>query len=244
MANDAQKSQRRPYTKKKAAVQAKQPEPVVRGGNKKGSSKSKANSSSKKKMTMPSIKSLVGSGTKQPKSSTRSRSHDPKGFIANHTRGLIVLVAILASLWIMYPAFRGYYSSKRNLEIYTAVADYLTTSNAELEAKISNLNSEEGIKELARDRGLVDEGEILINIQEPTKPEDEHQEGPDEHQADGQSDKNNENDNGLKTTPVSKGVLEKEKIQKISESIRDEASPLQKFLDFIFDYQPPNIKVL
>ncbi len=257
MLNDTSKSTHRPYVKKKTAKETKSESPSeARRRNPTAKPTNKNKIAGKVSFSLggllPKGKTSTSQDTEPDKRTKRAVSKKQyssdrvQGFASSHARGIIVLTAIVISIWLMYPAVRGYYESKRNLEIYTAVADYITASNAEIEAKIESLNSEEGIKAHARERGLVDPGEVAIIIQEPEKPEPK--EGEEVDPADpltpmeGSNGKKDDED-PKDVKPASKGVEEKEKIQKVVESIRDEGSPMQKFLDFIFGYTPPDIKV-
>ncbi len=257
MSNEKSKPSLRPYTKKKVQKNTvdETPSEIRR---RELQSKSARNSSSGKRSSRRSLDVSQKNRqyndfepddlTKRAVSKKQYTSDKAQAFASQHARGIIVLVTIVISIWLMYPAVRGYYASKRNLEIYTAVADYIATTNTETEAKIQNLNSEEGIKAHARDRGLVEPGEISIIIQEPEKVEQAEDAQSNWFNPFGSKDKPEESREDEQVQKedaklASKGVEEKEKMKKIAESIRDEASPSQKFLDFIFDYNPPDIKV-
>ncbi len=257
MSNEKTKSNRRPYTKKKSQKSLNQESSSERKGNLSRGKSSKHSSSDKKPLgsLFSSSKSSREASEFEPDERTRHAiskkqytSDKLRGFASDHARTLIVLGAIIVSLWIMYPAVKGYYVSKRNLEVYTAVEQYISNSNAEMEAKIESLNSEEGIKAQARDRGLVEPGEIAVVIQEPSKQDapQEDQNAPSNPFAPKENNDNTKGEQEQKqqpAKPASKGVEEKEKMKKVVESIRDNATPLQKFLDFIFGYKPPDIKV-
>ncbi len=246
MANDKNKPQRRPYVKKKKVKQESDETPVRRTRKNTEQKKSKVSTNSSRQTRYVDAQSFQPDKlTQRAVSKKMSTADSTRGFIADHARAIIVFVALATSLFIMYPAVREYYASKRNLEIYTAVAEYLTTTNEELEAKIQTLNSEEGIKQLARERGLVEPGEIAITVVEPQNPEAEDNENKQSpSNTDQESQENPGSTSGPTPKPNSKGVQEKEKIKKVAESIRDEGSTMQKFLDFIFGYKAPNIKVL
>ncbi len=257
MSNEKTKPSRRPFTKKKVkkSTLAESPAEARRKAlQRKAATKTGTKKTSSRGMSSTSKARRKGSEFEPDERTRRAVSRDQytsdkvMGFVSAHARAIIVLGAIIFSIMLMFPAVKGYYVSKRNLEVYTAVADYISTSNAEIEAKIESLNSEEGIKAHARERGLVEPGEIAIVIQEPEKPEPAEEEStpwynpfapkdkPEEPQEDEEAKKE-------AAKLASKGVEEKEKMKKIAESIRDEASPMQKFLDFIFGYTPPDIKV-
>lgn len=258
MSIDKSKPSRRPFTKKK--VQKSAPEVSPAEARRKALQSKAGKMSSAQKRSPRGISSVdrraqrntdfePDARTRRAVSKEQYTSDRVMGFASAHARAIIVFAAIIISIWLMFPAVKGYYVSKRNLEVYTAVADYISTSNSEIEAKIESLNSEEGIKAHARERGLVEPGEISIVIQEPQKEEAAEEEtsswfnpfAPKDKPEEQQEDDEQAKQEAAKI--ASKGVEEKEKMKKIAESIRDEASPMQKFLDFIFGYKPPDIKV-
>ncbi len=256
MSNGKQQPSLRPFTKKKVKKSAVEETPAEQRRRELQSRPHKKRSSTKKASRgMATSNSPKGASrdfqpdalTKRAISKEQYTADKMRGFASTHVRGIIVLVTIIISLWLMFPAVKGYYSSRRNLEIYTAVADYIATSNAEIEAKILALNSEEGIKAQARDRGLVEPGEIAIVIEEPEQPEpvEENSSWFNPFAPKDRPEKAEEDDKSQEESAklASKGAEEKEKMKKVAESIRDEASPSQKFLDFIFGYTPPDIKV-
>ncbi len=244
MSNEKQKPTPRPFTKKDKKSGSKLSDISSKRGIKarlgKGASvAAKPNASASKVRKASDLE--PDRRTKRAASKQQSVSDRFKGFVADHPKAIILSLAIIMTLWLMYPALQGYYTSKRNLEIYTSVAETIRTSNAEIEAKIEGLNSEEGIRAQARERGLVEPGEIAIIIQEPQKEEPSEETEVKADAVDGQSQEKSDKDEPAK--PISKGVEEKEKMKKMAEDIRNRATPLQKFLDSIFAYTPPDIKV-
>ncbi len=241
MSNEKAKPARRPYVKKQKETSV---EDMSANTRRRGDSRgmSMGSTSARTRRPYSDASDIEPDRRTRRASSKKMKPADRiRKFTSDHSKGLIIIASIVATVWIMYPPIRGYYATKRNLEIYTAVADYLRTSNDEIEAKIENLNSEEGIKALAHERGLVEPGEIAIVIQEPEQTEPEPPQDP---KKDSSKESSEEIMNGVAPKANSKGVQEKEKIKQIVETIRDEGSTSQKVLDFIFAYEPPNIKVL
>lgn len=75
------------------------------------------------------------------------------------------VVAIIFLLVMLYPPTCSYYAALRTNQALSEQLSDVTTERDELQSDVTKLTSEDGIKDEARRRGYVDEGDTAVDMQ-------------------------------------------------------------------------------
>lgn len=89
---------------------------------------------------------------------------NPGEAFAEHRISLIALAAVVLIVVALYSPLRDFYCAWRNNQIVLAQKLALDASNESTLSNIERLQTEEGIKDEARKRGYVEEGETLLEV--------------------------------------------------------------------------------
>lgn len=116
----------------------------------------------------------------------RERLRDPRSLLSEHRGAVVACAAALVLLVALYGPACGFYQAWRENGVLQAEQARASAESEELEGDISSLMTEEGIKDEARRRGYVEEGETRI-IVEGAGEEGTGEEGTGETASDGSS---------------------------------------------------------
>ena len=87
------------------------------------------------------------------------------GFVMNFRVVLLVIALFIGLILTMYGPAKTYYCAWRKGQDLQAQLDATNASNDQLKADIQNYMTPEGIKDLARSRGYVSEGETKVVVE-------------------------------------------------------------------------------
>lgn len=97
--------------------------------------------------------------------SRHDRMDSLRGWIGKHRRLLLALAAVAVVAWALVSPIRGYYVARRENEELQAYYEQLSDESASLDQDVKSLTSEDGIKDEARKRGYVGEGETSVEVE-------------------------------------------------------------------------------
>lgn len=106
---------------------------------------------------------LRGAGEKV--GAVRERLRDPRSLLSEHRGAVVACAAALVLLVALYGPACGFYQAWRENGVLQAEQARASAESEELEGDISSLMTEEGIKDEARRRGYVEEGETRIIVE-------------------------------------------------------------------------------
>ena len=106
---------------------------------------------------------LRGAGEKV--GAVRERLRDPRSLLSEHRGAVVACAAALVLLVALYGPACGLYQAWRENGALQAEQAQASAESEELEGDISSLMTEEGIKDEARRRGYVEEGETRIVVE-------------------------------------------------------------------------------
>lgn len=106
---------------------------------------------------------LRGAGEKV--GAVRERLRDPRSLLSEHRGAVVACAAALVLLVALYGPACGFYQAWRENGVLQAEQARASAESEELEGDISGLMTEEGIKDEARRRGYVEEGETRIIVE-------------------------------------------------------------------------------
>lgn len=106
---------------------------------------------------------LRGAGEKV--GAVRERLRDPRSLLSEHRGAVVACAAALVLLVALYGPACGLYQAWRENGTLQAEQAQASAESEELEGDISSLMTEEGIKDEARRRGYVEEGETRIVVE-------------------------------------------------------------------------------
>lgn len=106
---------------------------------------------------------LRGAGEKV--GAVRERLRDPRSLLSEHRGAVVACAAALVLLVALYGPACGLYQAWRENGVLQAEQARASAESEELEGDISSLMTEEGIKDEARRRGYVEEGETRIIVE-------------------------------------------------------------------------------
>ena len=86
-------------------------------------------------------------------------------FVIRHRYPLLVAAVVIGLLVSMYGPLKSYYQAWRTGDALREQLEQYNQSNAQTQDDISALQTEEGIKDVARKRGYVDEGETKVVVE-------------------------------------------------------------------------------
>ena len=95
----------------------------------------------------------------------KATSFDARAFIISFKVPLAIVAAVLILIAALYGPARGYYSAWRTNGILQATHERETAEGEQLESDVNALMTEEGIKDEARKKGYVDEGELRLEVE-------------------------------------------------------------------------------
>ena len=95
----------------------------------------------------------------------RERLRDPRSLLSEHRGAVVACAAALVLLVALYGPACGFYQAWRENGVLQAEQARASAESEELEGDISSLMTEEGIKDEARRRGYVEEGETRIIVE-------------------------------------------------------------------------------
>ncbi len=75
---------------------------------------------------------------------------------------------MLVSMWFLYPAVRSFYTAHREQQILAMQLEAYETLNAELQEENAQLLTNDGVAVAARELGLVEEGEVAVEVKGET----------------------------------------------------------------------------
>lgn len=90
---------------------------------------------------------------------------DPRALVAGHRVAVIAVAAVLVLFVALYGPACGLYQAWRENGVLLAEQERASAESEELEGDISTLMTEDGIKDEARRRGYVEEGETRIVVE-------------------------------------------------------------------------------
>ena len=90
---------------------------------------------------------------------------DPRALVAGHRVAVIAVAAALVLFVALYGPACGLYQAWRENGVLLAEQERASAESEELEGDISTLMTEDGIKDEARRRGYVEEGETRIVVE-------------------------------------------------------------------------------
>lgn len=105
------------------------------------------------------------------------KSFDLREFCSRFRVPLAVVAVLLVLFVALYGPAKGYYSAWRTNGILLAEHEKETAEGEQLEDDVNALMTEQGIKDEARKKGYVDEGEKTVVV-EGLEPEEEPEEEP------------------------------------------------------------------
>lgn len=105
------------------------------------------------------------------------KSFDLREFCSRFKAPLAVVAVLLVLFVALYGPAKGYYSAWRTNGILLAEHEKETAEGEQLEDDVNALMTEQGIKDEARKKGYVDEGEKIVVV-EGLEPEEEPEEEP------------------------------------------------------------------
>lgn len=105
------------------------------------------------------------------------KSFDLREFCSRFRVPLVVIAVLLVLFVALYGPAKGYYSAWRTNGILLAEHKKETAEGEQLEDDVNALMTEQGIKDEARKKGYVDEGEKIVVV-EGLEPEEEPEEAP------------------------------------------------------------------
>lgn len=105
------------------------------------------------------------------------KSFDLREFCSRFRVPLVVVAVLLVLFVALYGPAKGYYSAWRTNGILLAEHEKETAEGEQLEDDVNALMTEQGIKDEARKKGYVDEGEKTVVV-EGLEPEEEPEEEP------------------------------------------------------------------
>lgn len=157
---------------KKIKVTAKTGQPAKVVSKAKSSSSATAKKATAKKApSLGDVASGVGSVADGIK------SFDLREFCSRFRVPLVVIAVLLVLFVALYGPAKGYYSAWRTNGILLAEHEKETAEGKQLEDDVNALMTEQGIKDEARKKGYVDEGEKIVVV-EGLEPEEEPEEAP------------------------------------------------------------------
>lgn len=157
---------------KKIKVTAKTGQPAKVVSKAKSSSSATAKKATAKKApSLGDVASGVGSVADGIK------SFDLREFCSRFRPPLVVIAVLLVLFVALYGPAKGYYSAWRTNGILLAEHEKETAEGKQLEDDVNALMTEQGIKDEARKKGYVDEGEKIVVV-EGLEPEEEPEEAP------------------------------------------------------------------
>ena len=157
---------------KKIKVTAKTGQPAKVVSKAKSSSSATAKKATAKKApSLGDVASGVGSVADGIK------SFDLREFCSRCRVPLVVIAVLLVLFVALYGPAKGYYSAWRTNGILLAEHEKETAEGKQLEDDVNALMTEQGIKDEARKKGYVDEGEKIVVV-EGLEPEEEPEEAP------------------------------------------------------------------
>ena len=157
---------------KKIKVTAKTGQPAKVVSKAKSSSSATAKKATAKKApSLGDVASGVGSVADGIK------SFDLREFCSRFRVPLVVIAVLLVLFVALYGPAKGYYSAWRTNGILLAEHEKETAEGEQLEDDVNALMTEQGIKDEARKKGYVDEGEKIVVV-EGLEPEEEPEEAP------------------------------------------------------------------
>ena len=106
---------------------------------------------------------LRGAGEKV--GAVRERLRAPRSLLSEHRGAVVACAAALVLLVALYGPACGFYQAWRENGVLQAEQARASAESEELEGDISSLMTEEGIKDEARRRGYVEEGETRIIVE-------------------------------------------------------------------------------
>lgn len=106
---------------------------------------------------------LRGAGEKV--GAVRERLRDPRSLLSEQRGAVVACAAALVLLVALYGPACGFYQAWRENGVLQAEQARASAESEELEGDISSLMTEEGIKDEARRRGYVEEGETRIIVE-------------------------------------------------------------------------------
>lgn len=155
---------------KKIKVTAKTGQPAKVVSKAKSSSSATAKKATAKKApSLGDVASGVGSVADGIK------SFDLREFCSRFRVPLVVIAVLLVLFVVLYGPAKGYYSAWRTNGILLAEHEKETAEGKQLEDDVNALMTEQGIKDEARKKGYVDEGEKIVVV-EGLEPEEEPEE--------------------------------------------------------------------
>lgn len=95
----------------------------------------------------------------------KATSFDARAFVTSFKVPLAIVAAIFILIVALYGPARGYYSAWRTNGILQATHERETAEGEQLESDVNALMTEEGIKDEARKKGYVDEGELRLEVE-------------------------------------------------------------------------------
>ena len=157
---------------KKIKVTAKTGQPAKVVSKAKSSSSATAKKATAKKApSLGDVASGVGSVADGVK------SFDLREFCSRFRVPLVVIAVLLVLFVALYGPAKGYYSAWRTNGILLAEHEKETAEGKQLEDDVNALMTEQGIKDEARKKGYVDEGEKIVVV-EGLEAEEEPEEAP------------------------------------------------------------------
>lgn len=116
---------------------------------------------------------------RERRQSREDRLNGARGWAYGHRRILICLAVVLVVVVSLAGPIRGYYVARRQSEDLQAYYDQISEQNATLDEDVHRLTTEDGVKDEARKRGYVEEGETSVEVEGLPEDDDSSQQQTD-----------------------------------------------------------------